>query len=193
MQAAFRQWLWLVALLAAGPLFAQQQGTPPRRITESEMQAVVQAIEDEIYDYSYQLEYRDLTAQRGQARFVVYINPHLESDGRRGQAIYKLMPHGEVIRWFSFEDDSLVFLWTRPEQGFQPTHPSMLTLYLEDESILEWKRTWEKRYFTVVFRPPPERIQQAVERQKKRNDYSYWESERKPKKMKKQPGAVGHP
>jgi hypothetical protein len=32
MQAAFRQWLWLVPLLAAGPLLGLGQGASPRRI-----------------------------------------------------------------------------------------------------------------------------------------------------------------
>ena len=197
MRALFCQWLRLAALLAVSSVVARAQGTSTRQISESEMQAVVQAIEDEIYDYSYQLKYKDLTAERERARFVVYINPNLEKDGWTGQAIYKLMPHGEVIRWFSIQDNSLVFLWTRPEHGFSPTHPSMLTVYLEDESILQWKRTWEKQYFTVVFRPSPERIQQAVERQKKRNGYSYWESKHKPRKKKnkepaaKRPGSIG--
>jgi len=70
-------------------------------LTRAELQAVVQAVQDEIYDYGYEREYYVIgdnlgTSAHWVSRVPLYINPEM-NDGV-GQAIYKLMPYGEVFR-----------------------------------------------------------------------------------------------
>lgn len=154
------------------------------RISEAQAKAVVQAIEDEIYDYEYQVEFLDVKTHLDSARLTAYINPELR-DGSVGEVVYKLMPHGEIIRWFQIMEDGLIILDREPEVGFPPTSQSMKTVYLNDETLLQMKLNWQKHQYTVLLSPPAERVRQAVERQKKRYGFSAWEGRHLVKTTKK--------
>lgn len=140
--------------------------------TEEEAMAVVQAIEDEIYDYSYQGHFGDLGefVGRNQHRLTVYIQPHFR-DGH-AWVIYKLMPYGEVYRMFRIRDDGLAVLHGNPENGFPPTQPDYLTVYMEDDELCRKKSQWLRYFFVIDTSPAPERIEQAINRQKKRYGFS---------------------
>ncbi len=88
-----------VSVLLAG---AQQHRR--RKITDAEVKAVIQAVEDEIYDRGYEKEYGDVDVppacgpRRSATCIRIYINPEIDADGTGGEVIYKLMPYGEVFR-----------------------------------------------------------------------------------------------
>jgi hypothetical protein len=71
---------------------------------------------------------------------LLYIQPVLK-DGE-GAVIYKLMPHGEVIRNFHLNMDGLAILEGAPDSGFPPTHPNILTLYMDDDEVCRRKHEW---------------------------------------------------
>jgi hypothetical protein len=92
-----------------------------------------------------------------------------------GQVIYKLMPHGEVFRFFDFSSDGLVVLDGDPELNFPPTQPSLKTVYMDDDELCRMKRTWIRQSFEVDDSPNRETVQEAVRRQKLRTGFSAWE------------------
>jgi hypothetical protein len=159
-------WLLILSLI---PVYASSQST---QVSKNQAQAIVQAIEDEIYFHKYEGEFLELQTEDDRACLPVYVKPDLR-EGGVGKVIYKLMPHGEIIRVFQIWIDGLVLLARDPEKGFAPTRQSMQTLYLDDETLVEMKHGWQRHDYTVLFWPPPERVQQAVERQGKR--HAAWE------------------
>jgi hypothetical protein len=106
-------------------------------------------------------------------RVPLYIDPMVE-DGE-GQAIYKLMPYGEVLRLFHVHDDGTVVLDGDPELGFPASQPNRKTVYLKDSDVGQMKRDWVKAFFGVDLSPSPEMVQDAVRRQKQRTGFSAWE------------------
>jgi len=171
MQKAQLARLLIAFSLFAAPCLAVKESGP---VTEEDAKAIVEAIEDEIYDYNYHPSFMDVGepagADRDQHRLTVYIQPHI----RNGIAwvIYKLMPHGEVYRMFYIRDDGLAVLHGDPEIGFPPTQPNYLTVYMADEELCRLKAEWLKYYYVIDISPDPGRVQQAMERQKKRHGYS---------------------
>jgi len=151
--------------------------------SESELKSLVQAIQDEIYDYGYQGQYfpeggpvGDLVTE-STTRVPLYIKPSL--DDEEGHVIYKLMPYGEVLRFFHVQGDGTVVLDGDPELGFPSSQPNKKTVYLKDSVVDLMKREWLKSSFEVELSPSPERVQGAVRRQKQRNGgFSAWESAR---------------
>jgi hypothetical protein len=114
----------------------------------------------------------------------LYINPSLE-DGE-GQAIYKLMPYGEVLRFFDVHDDGTIVLDGDPEIGFPASQPNRKTVYLKDSVVYGMKRDWVKSSFSVDLSPSPEMVQAAVRRQKQRTGFSAWEFARSKESKKPQ-------
>ena len=80
------------------PTAAQGKDT---KITETEAKAVIQAVQDEIYDYGYEKHFFQMgenvgdSPLRWKSRLPIYIDPRI--DNGEGQLIYKLMPYGEVL------------------------------------------------------------------------------------------------
>jgi len=156
------------------------QSATKTRLTQSETRAVVQAIQDEVYDYEYQGHFFPEGGPVGDAvsdsrtRVPLYIDPLLE-DGE-GQAIYKLMPYGEVLRLFHVHEDGTIVLDGDPEVGFPATQPNRKTVYIKDAEVARMKREWVKSSFDIDLSPSTEVVQDAVRRQKQRTGgFSAWE------------------
>ena len=177
--------LFLACLCACSAMGFTQKAAVPATLSRVQIQAVILAVEDEVYDFSYQKEFYEVGREAGPGvtRLPLYIQPRLK-DGE-GAVIYKLMPHGEVIRNFHFNKDGLAILEGAPDSGFPPTHPNILTLYMDDDEVCRLKHEWEREYFEILDAPAAERVSEAGERQKKRVGYSAREAP--PKDMRKSP------
>jgi len=170
--------LSVLLLLIASPPGAQ--GATKIRLTLSETKALVQAVQDEIYDREYQGHFfpeggpvGDIISE-SRTRVPLYVDPALE-DGE-GEAIYKLMPYGEVLRLFHVRDDGTIVLDGDPELGFPASQPNRKTVYIKDGDVDRMKREWVKSSFEIDLSPSPETIQDAVRRQKQRTGgFSAWE------------------
>lgn len=150
------------------------------KLTESDMKAVILAVEDEIYDHEYCKKYYNIGRCAGNrtdhwvSEVPIYISPSTDKYGY-GYAIYKLMPYGEVYRLFFFrKEDGMAVLVGDSENGFPITQPSHLTIYDDDEEICRMKAEWLKRYFLVEEMPPISVYEKAANRQEKRVGFSYW-------------------
>lgn len=169
-------------------LIALSLGIPARRlkaqtrVTSSDVQAVAQTIEDEIYDYGYErygFDYVGKQTAQGMTSIRVYIEPTLRTGPDLGEigkglghVIYKYMPFGEVCRLFWFDKKGLAILGGNPELGFPPENPNYLTVYMDDDELCHDKATWLKASFIIRLHPSAERLREAAERQKKRIGYS---------------------
>jgi len=148
------------------------------KLTDAEVRAIIEAVQDEIYDYGFEPQYYQMGENLGTpthwiGRLSIYINP-MTDDGV-GQAIYKLMPYGEVFREFDIGEDGLVGLMGNPQLGFPPTQPSHKTVYMDDDEVCQLKHRWLRHSFEADGLPTPDTRQQAVRRQKLRTDFSDWE------------------
>lgn len=118
----------LFGFAAALAVLGIQQG--PTQLARPRAEAVVLAVEDEIYDFGYEKDFEMVGPEvsPGITRVPAYITPALQ-DGA-GHVIYKLMPYGEVYRRFYFNKKGLAVLEGAADSGFRPTEPNLLTLYL---------------------------------------------------------------
>jgi hypothetical protein len=165
-------------LIAWSPSSAQ--GPTKIRLTQSETKGLVQAVQDEIYDRDYQGNFfpeggpvGDLISD-SRTRVPLYIDPVV--DGGEGQAIYKLMPYGEVLRLFHVHDGGMIVLDGDPELGFPASQPNRKTVYLKDDDLDRLKHEWLRSSFEIDLWPRPETIQDVVRRQKQRTGgFSAWE------------------
>jgi hypothetical protein len=171
---------FLACLLCAATSGQGTTRVKKSKLKESEVKELVQAVQDEIYDYEYEDEYFPEGGPVGEVvsgsrvRVPLYIDPVLED--REGQAIYKLMPDGEVLRRFHVHQDGMVVLDGDPELGFPATQPDRKTVYLKDSEVCRMKREWVKASFDLDLDPDAERVKEAVRRQKQRNGgFSAWE------------------
>ena len=169
-----------VSLLLITSSPSSAQGTTKVRLTPSETRALVQAVQDEIYDREYQGNFFPEGGPVGdiisdsRTRVPLYVDPVLE-DGE-GEAIYKLMPYGEVLRLFHVHDDGTIVLDGDPELGFPASQPNRKTVYIKDGDVDRMKRGWAKSSFEIDLSPSPETIQDVVRRQKQRTGgFSAWE------------------
>ncbi len=136
--------------------------------------AIVQAIQDEIYDYGYEGWGWDAADKfEGDTyQMHVYIEPTAKNYS--GRVIYKLMPYGEVLRIYAVQKNGLIRLDDNPELGFGAERPDRLTLYLDDDEVSQFKRTWLRSNFSIELHPSKERLRQGAERQIKRGGHSVW-------------------
>jgi hypothetical protein len=152
----------------------------PPKVPEADSQAIISAIEDEVYDYRLQEKFRDVGKPLGTDKFQipVYVLPGPKGKGHDYYLIYRLMPYGELYRLVSVrEDGSLAGLLRNPKLGFPPDASATPTLYYDDDEICNDKHKAAKFFFVVDLGPPKERIREAVERQKKRYGFSELERE----------------
>jgi len=154
-------------------------------LSRPQIEAVILAVEDEIYDFGYQKDFYEVGHEYrpGVTRLPLYIQPGLQ--GGEGTVIYKLLPHGEVIRNFHLNKDGLAVLEGAPDSGFPPTQPNTLTLYMDDDDVCRRKHEWLKERFDILDAPSRDRIREAGERQKRRVGYSAGEAP--PKDQRKSP------
>jgi hypothetical protein len=159
------------------PQGREQNGKVPptgTSVTATTEHAVIQAIEDEIYDWGCQNSV-DLVAHeisRDKYQLPVYINPNIYNG--RGEVIYKFMPIGELYRSFFPEADGLIQLDNDPGIGFGPERPSYNTLFMDDDELCRFKHDWLKLFFIIEGHPGRERIAEARMRQKSRLGDSYY-------------------
>src|SRR5215831_9429504 len=178
-----------VSLVLIASLPSSAQGTTKIRLTQSETKALVQAVQDEIYDREYQGYFFPEGGPVGdvisdsRTRVPLYVDPVVE-DGE-GEAIYKLMPYGEVLRLFHVHRDGTIVLDGDPELGFPASQPNRKTVYMEDRDVNRMKREWLKSSFEIDLSPRAETIQDIIRRQKQRTGgFSAWEIAH-PKESKK--------
>jgi hypothetical protein len=157
-------------------------GPQKRKVSDSEVKAVVQAVEDEIYDYGYENHFREMSeniaspAGAPQIRMRIYVDPEIDHADESGRVIYKLMPYGEVLREFIIRRNGLVVLSGDPQNGFPPTQESNTkTVYLDDDDVCRMKHAWVRSFFVVNDSPTAKIVQEAVKRQKLRTGFLDWE------------------
>jgi len=170
----------LVLCLAGLATLPQTRHLKTRQITHAEIAALVQAVQDEIYDYGFEDDYYRLGPNVGSdpkkwtSRVPIYVNPLIE-DGE-GYAIYKHMHYGEVYRLFTLRKDGVVVLDGDPELSFPPTQTSVLTIYMDDDEVMRMKRDWLRSYFEIDSPINEWTVRAAAQRQKGRTGFSYWET-----------------
>ncbi len=152
------------------------QDAPPK-VPRADSQAIISAIEDEIYDYHLQEKFRDVGEALGPDKFKIPV--YVERQGSNYTLIYRLMPYGELLRLASVWDSGLAGLFRNPSSGFPPDAPAMQTVYYDDDEICNDKHKAAKFFFEVDLKPTKERIREAVERQKRRYGFSELEREHK--------------
>jgi hypothetical protein len=168
--------LLMIAALAS-PAFGEQG---KRSLTDVEVKAIKQAVEDEIYDYGQQGGFYQLGENLGASehwigQLPIYVNPVYDTHENIGQIVYKLMPYGEVFRVFSLLKNGQVELDGDPHNKFPLSQPSHLTVFMDDAEICRIKRTWIKGSFIVDVSPTLAMVQEASRRQKVRTGFSDWE------------------
>lgn len=168
----------LVGAAVAGALLALlpyvQGPKEASRVTTSDQRAVVEAIQDEIYDEGCQTYGYDASRRSSDTEYElpVYVQPTFKNGGV-SWAIYKLLPIGEVLRMFSVRPDGLVVLYGHPEWRFPPTEPSYLTEYMDDDDLCRLKHTWLRTSLKLELRPSKSILDEATARQKLRLGAKY--------------------
>jgi hypothetical protein len=145
-------------------------------LTASDQKAVIQAVEDEVYDYGFGKEFYEIGINSGTphhwiSKVPIYIEPGTDKDGN-GRAIYRLMPYGEVFRLFFIRKDGIVVLIGDPDNKFPITQPSKLTVFMDDDEICRMKRQWIRSSIFVDEQPSSETVDAAASRQEIRTGFS---------------------
>lgn len=172
----------LILVFAFGGLISSAQtcNAGDCRITKKQIESVLQAVRDEIYDHGYYDEFWgfERAGPNGpRAEFNVYIRPSLTLavGGDEGAIIYKYLPFGEVIRPFIINSEGLAFLTGSPDRGFGWTRPEGNTIYMDDEELIKEKQQSIKVPFSIELKPSRGLILEAATRQKMRTGSSNWE------------------
>lgn len=179
-----------VSFLLIASSLARAQGVAKIKPTQAEIKALVQAVQDEIYDREYQGYFFPEGGPVGdlisvsRVRVPLYIDPVI--DNGEGEVVYKLMPYGEVLRLFRVRDDGMIVLDGDPELGFPASQPNRKTVYLRDADVDRMKHEWVKSSFEIDLSPAPETIQDVIRRQKQRIGFSAWEFSRSKESKKPQ-------
>jgi len=179
----------LALYLTALSTLPQTRHPQTRHITQTEIAALIQAVQDEIYDHGFEDDYYQLGPNMGSdskkwtSRVPIYIDPHI-ADGE-GYAIYKHMHYGEVHRLFTIRKDGVVVLDGDPELAFPPTQTSILTIYMNDDAVAKMKHDWLRSYFEIDSPIDEWTVRAAARRQKGRTGVSYWETAILPNLKKK--------
>jgi hypothetical protein len=134
--------------------------------TERDVAAIVQAVEDEIYDWGYENDFTGVGntgAITSPTDITVFVFPDVE-DGRGG-VLYKFMPFGEVVRQFDLRPDGMVVLEGNPLNGFPASQPDTRTIYIDDDFVCQYKQKAIRATFTVDPDVPRARRDEAARRQ----------------------------
>jgi hypothetical protein len=172
----------LTVVIAFGGLISSAQTckTGDCRITNKQIESVLQAVRDEIYDYGYYDKFWgfETAGPNGpRAEFNVYIRPGLTPavGGDEGVIIYKYLPFGEVIRPFIVDSEGNVHLTGSPDGGFGWTRPEGNTIYMNDEEVIRDKEQSIRVPFSIELKPSRRLILEAAAREKMRTGSSRWE------------------
>jgi TonB family protein len=172
---AVKQWRYKPFLIGARPRTVSTvvelsfaDSVSQTKITSAIVEALVLAIQDEVYDFDYQRHYADVghVHDATSTQVPLYIEPTLRNN--EGTVIYKLMPQGEVYRKYFVQPGGMIVLSGDPELGFPPTQPSHSTLYMDDEELCHLKHEWRKAEVEIELQPSLKRIHEASARQEKR-------------------------
>jgi hypothetical protein len=159
----------LVVLCVATTLLA---GRPQQKrpIREAEINAVIEAIQDEIYDLKLEKDFFSVGAttkeNRNREILNVYFQPELIEDSW-SWVIYKLMPDGEVIRMYEIGRSGRIYLHGKPSE-FNITGPDYPTVFMDDDKLCKLKHDWIKRQFVVDTDPSADLVAAARARQRQR-------------------------
>jgi hypothetical protein len=173
----FRRYFTYLLSVVAFTLCSLDTGIAQSRrpVTPREIVAVTQAIVDEIYDYGRQKEFYFVGEADGDSRkVVVYIRPYIIDDV--GQVVYRYMPFGEVIRYYTIESTSgVATLNGDPSLNypFPATQPDTRTVFLSDSYMCRLRTRWSHSSFTVMLNPTPKQFEDAAKRQVSRVGYSF--------------------
>jgi hypothetical protein len=149
-------------------------------LTDANELAVIQAVEDEIYDYGFSEQFYEIGTNVGRpdhwiSKIPIYIDPNTDKDGN-GRVVYRLMPDGEVFRLFFMRRDGIVVLIGDPDNGFPITEPSKLTVFMNDDEICSMKHRWFRGSILIDEKPSLETIESAARRQETRIGFSAWKA-----------------
>jgi hypothetical protein len=168
-----------ILLLAASPCGTANAQFPAvgttKPLPSASVPKIVQAIEDEIYDYKQENSFTNIGstgAINGPTKVAVFISKTV-SDRNVGWVLYKDMPHGEVLRRFLIRSDGLVVLYGDPGLDFPAQQPDTKTIYLPEEDVCHFIASALKAVFTVDPDVSKQRIAEAEQRQLLRVKYSY--------------------
>jgi hypothetical protein len=156
-----------IAALLLSLLSCQGALADHRKPTTGEVAAIVQAVEDEIYDWGYENGYTGIGntgAITSPTDVAIFITPDLD-DEDSGSVVYKFMPFGEVLRRFGFRPDGLAVLWGNPWNEFPASQPDTKTIYLDDDDICAFKQRALRATFTVDPDVSRARREEAARRQ----------------------------
>lgn len=147
-------------------------GRPPqkRAIREVEINAAIEAIQDEIYDLKLEKDFFSVGTTTKENRNQEILNVYFQQevmDDSRSWIIYKLMPGGEVYRMYEIGRSGRIYLHGNPGE-FHVTGPDYLTVFMDDDQLCKLKHDWIKRHFVVNINPSPELVAAARERQRQR-------------------------
>jgi hypothetical protein len=156
-------------------------------LTASDQKAVIQAVEDEIYDYGFEKEFYEIGINNGTpshwiSEVPIYLESGTDKDGN-GRAIYRLMPYGEVFRLFFIRKDGIVVLIGDPDNKFPITQPSKLTVFMDDDEVCRMKRQWTRSSIFVDEQPSLETVEAGASRQETRTGFSAWKTKNATKKQ----------
>lgn len=171
----------VAAALAAdsSPQKTQQRGVPSsaahraavvRPVTQHDIDAVLLAIQDEIYAGGCAPEFADIGKEVSGGERTNQINVFFDRSFHDGYSwvIYKFWPFGEVNRMYWVDKEGLAHLAGHPDWDFPPTEPSYLTVYMGDRELIHLKSTWERVPLDIQLSPSAQRIHQAEQRQLER-------------------------
>ena len=130
-----RRSLGLVLLLSLVTALHGERPQQKRPIRESEINAVIEAIQDEIYDLNLEKD-MDLVGKKGnnnpdEVLVNVYFQPDV-IDNSRSWVIYKLMPDGEILRMYEMGRSGRIYLHGKPGE-FRITQPDYPTVFMDDD------------------------------------------------------------
>jgi hypothetical protein len=164
--------LFLTLCLATALLAGRPQQKRP--IREAEINAVIEAIQDEIYDLNLEKDFFSVGTttkdNRDQEILNVYFQPDV-LDNSRSWVIYKLMPDGEILRMYEIGRSGRIYLHGKPGE-FRITQPDYPTVFMDDDELCKLKHDWIKRQFIVDTNPDPKLVAAARERQRARKQAS---------------------
>lgn len=158
----------LCALLSQTPSGAQRH-PKSARVSTSNIHALIQAIQDEIYANHLQAAGYGAEVPRAEDSYQLqlYVQPDFNQQGL-AWAIYRLMPYGEVVRMFWIRPDGVAVLDGDIQNGFPPTEPSYLTACMSSEQLTLEKQSWMKSSIVIEPHPSRQRLHEASERQTER-------------------------
>lgn len=165
-------------LSATGSMETRESDTSKTSPSDAVREAVILAIEDEIYDEGCEGYGFDAAATHHEKSYElpVYFEPSdktKKSDVDEGSIIYRLLPIGEVEREYSVDLGGLATLYGHPEWNFPPTSPSRRTVFVDDDTLCQLKHDSVRAKFILGLPASPQRIRTAAARQRERMGEQY--------------------